>query len=89
VALALFNLYFVDPDTRKALLDNNPEALFAENSVLWSQGAQSGILRDDLKEAGLDRQQSAFNAWVIALAEVGFHLFNPTDQTQADHRTAA
>lgn len=89
VALALFNLYFVDPDNGETLLDDNPETLFAENSILWTQKPQSGILSDDLKGACLEKQQAAFNAWVIALAEVGFHLFNPTDQTQADHRTAA
>ncbi len=93
VALGLFNLYFVDPDTRTSLLPEEASALFAADSPLWTQGQapdpQNGILSDELTTASLDQQQAAFNAWFIALAEVGFHLFNATAAPQVNHPTAA
>jgi len=88
VALALFNLYFVDPDNNQPLLPD-ASAVFAADSPLWTQGKQSGILHDDLKEASSDKQQTAFNAWVIALAKVGFHLFNDASLMQTSRPSAA
>ncbi len=94
VALALFNLYFVDPDTgvdpasRKALLPKDASALFAANSPLWTQGEYSSILPEELKGTCLKKQQDTFNDWVIALAKVGFHLFNQISLPQTDHSSA-
>ncbi|NJL48289.1 MAG: hypothetical protein HC929_13415 [Leptolyngbyaceae cyanobacterium SM2_5_2] len=94
----MFNLYFVDvvdPDTgvdpasRKALLPEDASALFAANSPLWPQGEHSGILPEELKDACLKKQQESFNDWVVALAKVGFHLFNEISLPQTDHSSAA
>lgn len=82
IALGLFNLYFAEPEdsNRKPLLPTDPDKLFGDKSPLWNQpgdpDAQAGILPDDLKKKPLDQKQTAFNQWVMSLAEVGFHLFN-------------
>ncbi|MEB3212830.1 MAG: type III-B CRISPR-associated protein Cas10/Cmr2 [Leptolyngbyaceae bacterium] len=84
IALALFNLFFHDPDTGAVLLPKKEEELFDDGSPIWTQPGTSenltGILNEDLKQASLEKQQKAFNDWVIDLAEVGFQLFNSNDR---------
>ena len=90
IALALFNLFFTDPQTQAPLLPTQPNDLFKTESPLWTQPGtpepRTGLLNDTLKHRPLDQQkafnhldqqQKAFNRWVITLAKVGFQLFNP------------
>jgi CRISPR-associated protein Cmr2 len=80
VALALFNLFFTDLETGVSLLPADSEVLFDANSPLFTQPGTpetlTGIFSEDIRAASLLQQQEAFNEWVIALAEVGFQLFN-------------
>jgi CRISPR-associated protein Cmr2 len=93
VALAFFNLYFADPDSGEPLLPTEADQLFAADSPLWAQPGDpepfTGILSEALRGATEEEQQEAFSAWVISLAEVGFHLFNGTTLAQPDHLSAA
>ncbi|MBE7385867.1 MAG: hypothetical protein F6J95_031315 [Leptolyngbya sp. SIO1E4] len=93
IALALFNLFFTDPETGQKLLPEKSDVLFASSSPLWPQSGDTeeltGILQKDLRKMSVDKQQEAFNDWVISLANVGFQLFKQEMSISSDYPEAA